>query len=72
MFCLLIQTLLNALWENPSNPYVSTQDYDHDVVIYLRETHVVEPHPQNTEQLRLVAYHEPLPDTHTVRPAAYR
>lgn len=69
---MLTQTLLNALWESPSHPYVSTQDYDQGVVTYLRESNVVETHPQNTEQLRLVAYHEPLPDTHTVRPAVYR
>lgn len=67
-----MQTMLNALWESPGNPYVPVQDYDPNVVDYIRKARIVESHPQDPARLRLVAFHEPLPDAHAVRPAVYR
>ncbi|WFC98948.1 hypothetical protein MYAM1_001681 [Malassezia yamatoensis] len=69
---LLLETMLNALWESPSNPYVSIENFDTTVVNYLLQSHTAEKHLKDPNLLRLVAFHEPLPDTHAVRPALYR
>jgi len=68
----LLETMLNALWEQPAHPYVPTQNYDPDVVRYVKEAGIVDPHPDDAECLRLIAFHEALPDAHAVRPAVYR
>lgn len=68
----LLEAMLNALWEDPKMPYVATEGYDPRVVHYLQEAGIVETHDEDTPRMRLIAFHEPLPNARLVRPALYR
>lgn len=56
------QALLNAVWHRPYDAYVDSSMYAPSVVQRLRQAHLVEPHLPDTNRIRLIAFHEQLPD----------
>ncbi|WFD32269.1 hypothetical protein MSPP1_003314 [Malassezia sp. CBS 17886] len=67
----LLEALLNATWETPSNPYVDVDGVDKTVDEFVRRAHLVEAHPQDARLLRLVPFHEALPDASNVKTTQY-
>lgn len=68
----LLEHLLNALWDTPSHPYVSTRGYDPAVLAFVQRAGLIEAHPSEASVVRLVAFHEPLPDPSMIRPTLYK
>jgi len=56
------QALLNAVWHRPYDAYVDSSMYAPSVVQRLWQAHLVETHPLDTSRIRLIAFHEQLPD----------
>lgn len=68
----LLEHLLNAIWDTPSHPYVSTKGYDPAVLAFVQRAGLTEAHPSDADIVRLVAFHEPMPDPFTLRPTLYK
>ncbi|KOS15460.1 centromere protein k [Malassezia pachydermatis] len=69
---LLLEWLLNALWEQPDDPYVRTKGLDPSVLAFVQQAQLIEHHPSQAGLVRLVAFHEPMPDPQTLRPTLYK
>ena len=67
----VLDLLLNALWDCPDDPYVSMRGLDTQVAAFLHQAGLVRAHPTEPDAVRLVAFHEALPDAHTSRPTVY-
>jgi len=68
----LLEHLMNAIWDTPSDPYVSTKGYDPAVLAFVQRAGLTEPHPTEVCAVRLVAFHEPMPDPSVMRPTLYK
>lgn len=69
---LLLEHLMNAIWDTPSDPYVSTKGCDPAVLAFLQRARITEAHPSEPSAVRLVAFHEPMPDPSMIRPTLYK
>ncbi|WFD18741.1 hypothetical protein MCAP1_000952 [Malassezia caprae] len=68
----LLEDLMNAIWDTPSDPYVSTRGYDPAVLAFVQRAGLTEAHPAEASVMRLVAFHEPMPDPSVMRPTLYK
>lgn len=67
----VLELFLNALWESPEDPYVNVCGINAHVLDFLQQAGLVESHPDTPDALRLVAFHEPMPDPNASRPTLY-
>lgn len=67
----VLDLLLNAVWDCPDDPYVSLRGLDTQVAAFLHQAGLVLAHPTEPDAVRLVAFHEALPDARTSRPTVY-
>ena len=67
----VLDLLLNAVWDCPDDPYVSLRGLDTQVASFLHQGALGRAHPTEPDAVRLVAFHEALPDARTSRPTVY-